>query len=129
MRISDWSSDVCSSDLSEAMTERSNLLRRHFVGTAAGLVDVVATGVVGNFGGLAGRVFERGRLHRPLGRRLRFDRVGLGLGKRVGAAGHGISPWIDQRMGATHVPPAEAEHVPPAEEGGFAPLPSATRLL
>src|SRR3546814_4386402 len=77
MRISDWSSDVCSSDLSEAMTERSNLLRRHFVGTAAGLVDVVATGVVGNFGGLAGRVFERGRLHRPLGRRLRFDRVGL----------------------------------------------------
>src|SRR3546814_2640607 len=49
---------------SEAMTERSNLLRRHFVGTAAGLVDVVATGVVGNFGGLAGRVFERGRLHR-----------------------------------------------------------------
>src|SRR3546814_4820677 len=76
------------------MTERSNLLRRHLVGSAAGLVDVVATGVVGDFGRLAGGVFERRRLHRPFGRRLGFDRVGLRLGKRVGAAGHGLSPWI-----------------------------------
>src|SRR3546814_5611456 len=44
-----------------AMTERSNLLRRHLVGSAAGLVDVVATGVVGDFGRLAGG--EIGRAH------------------------------------------------------------------
>src|SRR3546814_5940026 len=78
------------------MTVWSTLLRRHVFGSSSGLVDVVATGVVGDFGRLAGGVFERRRLHRPFGRRLGFDRVGLRLGKRVGAAGHGLSPRSEE---------------------------------
>ena len=61
----------------------SNLLRRHLAGAAAGLVDVAAAGPAGDFLRLACRVFERGRLHRLFGRRLRFDRVGLRLGQRA----------------------------------------------
>src|SRR3546814_16361172 len=85
MRISDWSSDVCSSDLARqpiaALTHRSITNAR---------VDALAAGVdIGGavpLGSVIDETIERERvmLHRP---------GESGEGDRVGMVGHGWSGW------------------------------------
>jgi hypothetical protein len=101
-----------------------HLLRRHLRWPAAGLVNVATAGSAGDFGRLAGGVFDRGRLHRLFGRRLWFDRVGLRLGKWVGAVGHDDSPQITNEPAQCMFPLPDR-----GGKGGFPALPLAMRLL
>src|SRR3546814_6589714 len=73
-RISDWSSDVCSSDLGLGPEVLEDLLDRRVL---AGLLDLVPVGAVEHRRGE-----ERGR---------RGRRAGLGLGAPEGLVAHGLA--------------------------------------
>src|SRR3546814_19978439 len=79
MRISDWSSDVCSSDLSQVVHDPTELLLAHLV---------VHEGVVGRQGVVEDRPAQRGlaglALHTRLDRRLQADLVAVYRHDRLG---------------------------------------------
>src|SRR3546814_17625489 len=86
MRISDWSSDVCSSDLSQVVHDPTELLLAHLV---------VHEGVVGRQGVVEDRPAQRGldglALDTQLDRRLQADLVAVERHDRLGLTGEGTA--------------------------------------
>src|SRR3546814_6985584 len=76
MRISDWSSDVCSSDLVEEIVDAE--LEARLVVDLIGELEIVVKDVRRAVADLAGRRIEVGRLADPLRRPGRADAVLLG---------------------------------------------------
>src|SRR3546814_3924541 len=114
MRISDWSSDVCSSDLTaeEARRTQEELLDRavgEVVGSAAG-GDLSARIETENLDGMMGRLGER--MNALLGTvEDVFNSLGLALGAlargdfthRIHAAYSGVFDSLKQEIGRAHV--------------------------
>src|SRR3546814_17028712 len=93
MRISDWSSDVCSSDLLETLRARLDDENRYALSAAIG--GALRANAIG--GALAGEIDAEsyGLIHRPDAdlealtcRNEALDRKSVGLGKQVSRRGH-----------------------------------------
>src|SRR3546814_2795832 len=86
MRISDWSSDVCSSDLDHHVPEMRRHVAQHLVARDTGIVDdhVEATEILADFGGVAAGGVRRGDVERQADTADLCHRLGQpALGRRM----------------------------------------------